>query len=77
MRPDDFRGRRATTSGRPSTTCAAYGFDLRLAFEDDPRNVAMFRAEGIACVYIHSGYYDVTRRSARRAGSQHRVLGNG
>lgn len=34
------------------------GFDLRLAFEDDPRNVAMFHAEGIPCVYIHSGYYE-------------------
>ena len=35
-----------------------YGFDLRLAFEDDPRNVHMFRAEGVPCIYIHSGYYD-------------------
>jgi hypothetical protein len=35
----------------------AYGFDLDLAFEDDPRNVDMFRAEQIPCVYIHSGYY--------------------
>ena len=35
-----------------------YGFDLRLAFEDDPRNLQMFRAEGIPCVYIHSGYFD-------------------
>lgn len=35
-----------------------YGFDLRLAFEDDRRNLEMFRAEGVACVYIHSGYYD-------------------
>jgi phosphoglycolate phosphatase-like HAD superfamily hydrolase len=34
------------------------GFDLCLAFEDDRRNVDMFRAEGIPCVYIHSGYYD-------------------
>lgn len=33
-------------------------FELRLAFEDDPRNVAMFRAEGVQCVYIHSGYYE-------------------
>lgn len=33
------------------------GFDLRLAFEDDPRNVEMFRAEGVPCVYIHSGYF--------------------
>ena len=35
-----------------------YGFELVLAFEDDRRNLEMFRAEGIPCVYIHSGYYD-------------------
>lgn len=35
-----------------------YGFDLQLAFEDDRRNVEMFRGEGVPCVYIHSGYYD-------------------
>lgn len=35
-----------------------YGFDLRLAFEDDPRNVEMLRAAGVPCIYIHSGYYD-------------------
>ncbi len=35
-----------------------YGFDLRLAFEDDPQNTAMFHSEGVPCVYIHSGYYD-------------------
>ena len=35
-----------------------YGFDLRLAFEDDRRNLEMFRSEGVPCVYIHSGYYD-------------------
>ena len=31
---------------------------LRLAFEDDPRNVHMFHAEGVPCIYIHSGYYE-------------------
>ena len=36
----------------------AHGFDLRLAFEDDPSNHAMYVAEGIPCVYIHSGYYE-------------------
>lgn len=36
----------------------SYDFDPRLAFEDDRRNVAMFRYEGIPCIYIHSGYYD-------------------
>jgi phosphoglycolate phosphatase-like HAD superfamily hydrolase len=35
-----------------------FGFDLRLAFEDDRRNVEMFHAEGVPCIYIHSGYYD-------------------
>src|SRR5688572_5229738 len=35
-----------------------YGFDLRLAFEDDRRNYLMFHQEGIPCIYIHSGYYD-------------------
>jgi hypothetical protein len=34
------------------------GFDLALAFEDDRRNVEMFRSEGIPCLYVHSGYYD-------------------
>jgi phosphoglycolate phosphatase-like HAD superfamily hydrolase len=36
----------------------AAGFDLRLAFEDDRRNVAMFHDEGVPCVYLHSGYYE-------------------
>ena len=36
----------------------AHGFDLRLAFEDDRRNLEMFRSEGVPCLYIHSGYYD-------------------
>lgn len=35
-----------------------YGFDLRLSFEDDRRNVEMFRAQGVPTVYIHSGYFD-------------------
>ena len=34
------------------------GMDLRLAFEDDIRNVEMFRAHEIPCIYIHSGYYE-------------------
>lgn len=34
-----------------------YGLELLLAMEDDPSNHAMFEAEGIPCVYIHSGYY--------------------
>ena len=36
----------------------AHGFGLKLCFEDDLRNVEMFRAEGVPALYIHSGYYD-------------------
>jgi hypothetical protein len=36
----------------------ARGFDLRLAFEDDPRNVHMFHTQDVPCIYIHSGYYE-------------------
>ena len=36
----------------------AFGFDLAIAIEDDRRNVDMFHAEGVPCVYIHSGYYE-------------------
>lgn len=36
---------------------SAYGFEVDLAFDDDPRNVAMFEHHGIPCVYIHSGYH--------------------
>jgi phosphoglycolate phosphatase-like HAD superfamily hydrolase len=40
------------------TALRARGFDLRLAFEDDRRNVEMFQRAGVPCIYIHSGYYD-------------------
>jgi hypothetical protein len=40
------------------------GFDLRLAFEDDRRNVDMFHEEGVPCVYLHSGYYEGTQDRA-------------
>ena len=36
----------------------SYGFDLKLAFEDDRRNVDMFTREGVPCLYVHSGYYE-------------------
>jgi len=34
-----------------------YGMDLKLAVEDDPRNLEMFEGEGVPCLYVHSGYY--------------------
>jgi hypothetical protein len=33
------------------------GFELRLAVDDDPRNVQMFEKEGVPCLYLYSGYY--------------------
>ena len=36
---------------RTASSCAS-------AIEDDRRNVAMFRAEGVPCIYFHCGYYD-------------------
>ena len=33
------------------------GLEPVLGFEDDVRNAEMFRASGVPCVYIHSGYY--------------------
>ena len=50
--------RRGTSSSARCGELRPFGFDLRLAFEDDRRNYDMFHAEGIPCVYIHSGYYE-------------------
>ncbi|MEA2932789.1 MAG: hypothetical protein QOI56_1574 [Actinomycetota bacterium] len=33
-------------------------YEVKVAFEDDHRNIEMFKSEGVPCVYIHSGYYD-------------------
>lgn len=55
------RGDGAPVSGykrRSVEELRAAGLDLRLALEDDPANRAMFVAEGVPCVYIHSGYYE-------------------
>jgi hypothetical protein len=48
----------ASFKRRSVTEFREYGMDLRIAFEDDPRNRDMFRSEGVPCIYIHSGYYD-------------------
>ncbi len=34
------------------------GYEIRVSFEDDLRNIEMFKSEGVPTVYIHSGYYD-------------------
>ena len=53
-----LRAGAATSSSRRCGSCARPASTCGLAFEDDRRNVEMFRAEGIPCLYVHSGYYD-------------------
>lgn len=58
MRPSgDYAAARAFKR-RSVGELRAYGMQLELAFEDDRRNLEMFRAEGVPCLYVHSGYYD-------------------
>ena len=43
----------------PCWSCGARdGYEPVLAVDDDPRNLAMYRSEGVPTVYLHSGYYD-------------------
>jgi hypothetical protein len=58
MRPDRDFGPSVDFKRRTARDLREEGFDLRLAFEDDRRNVDMFHAEGVPCVYLHSGYYE-------------------
>jgi len=58
MRDQGDYARVALFKRRTVEQLRAYGFDLRLAFEDDPLNRAMFESAGVPCIYIHSGYYE-------------------
>lgn len=58
MRPDGDFGPSVEFKRRTARLLHEVGFDLRLAFEDDRRNVEMFHEEGVPCVYLHSGYYE-------------------
>lgn len=58
MRPDGDHRATAAFKGGVVDALRQRGYDLRLAFEDDRRNVAMFREAGVPCVYLHSGYYE-------------------
>ncbi|MGE0305988.1 MAG: hypothetical protein AB7N61_01460 [Acidimicrobiia bacterium] len=56
----DDRDHRTSSAFKHDSLAALreHGFEVLLAFEDDRRNVAMFRENGVHCVYIHSGYYE-------------------
>ena len=65
MRPDRDFGPSVEFKRSTVRDLRGAGFDLRLAFEDDRRNVDMFHDEGVPCVYVHSGYYESVGDSAR------------
>jgi phosphoglycolate phosphatase-like HAD superfamily hydrolase len=58
MRPERQYQPAVDFKGAMVSALRASGLDLAIAFEDDRRNVDMFRAGGVPCVYIHSGYYE-------------------
>ncbi len=58
MRPDGDRTLSREYKRATVNTLREVGFEPVISFEDDIRNVEMLRAEGVPCVYIHSGYYD-------------------
>jgi len=56
---EDTDFRRSTLAKREAVAALRdLGFTPTLALDDEPGNVDMFRAEGIPCLYVHSGYYD-------------------
>lgn len=57
MRPDRDLRPSPVSKREAVVALRGVGFDLRLAIDDDPRNVAMFEEEGVPCLYVHSGYY--------------------
>jgi hypothetical protein len=58
MRPDGDHRPTAAVKGGVVDALRGLGYEPRLAFEDDRRNVAMFRDAGVPCIYLHSGYYE-------------------
>ena len=58
MRPSGDYGASLEFKRKTIAELRNLGYDLRLAFEDDVRNVEMFQSEGVPCVYLHSGYYE-------------------
>jgi hypothetical protein len=58
MRPSGDYAAARSFKRRSIAELRAYGMQLELALEDDRRNLEMFEAEGVPCLYIHSGYYE-------------------
>jgi len=62
LRGEDDHGSSSEWKRDQLEQLSAAGAEVRLAADDDPRNVAMMRSLGFPTLYIASGYYD--RRDA-------------
>ena len=58
MRTDDDHRTSADTKRALLVDLRVAGYQPVLALDDDVSNLAMYRAEGVATIYVHSGYYD-------------------
>ena len=58
MREDNDRRSSPDTKRDLLARLRAGGYTPVVALDDDIANLAMYRTEGVATVYIHSGYYD-------------------
>ena len=58
MRRDGDRGSSPDVKRALLADLRADGYEPVLAVDDDPRNLVMYRCEGVPTVYLHSGYYD-------------------
>ncbi len=58
MRRDGDRGSSPDVKRALLVDLRADGYEPVLAVDDDPRNLVMYRSEGVPTVYLHSGYYD-------------------
>ncbi len=58
MRNDDDHGSSPEVKRAILNGLRGDGHEPVLAVDDDPRNLVMYRSEGVPTVYVHSGYYD-------------------
>ena len=58
MREDNDRRSSPDTKRDLLAQLRAAGYVPVIALDDDVANLAMYRTEGVATIYIHSGYYE-------------------
>jgi len=58
MRTDDDHRTSSDTKRDLLADLRVAGYQPVLALDDDVSNLAMYRTEGVATIYVHSGYYD-------------------